>query len=239
MLQLSIIFAAALFFAVLERIRPGRALPNAPGWFIRAAVLNGAQLGIVLLAGYTWNSWFTGYSVFHIAGRLSAPLEGGLAWFIGTFIFYWWHRLRHGSDFMWRVLHQVHHSAARIEMLTSFYKHPVEIAANSIISSAIVYGLLGGSLEAGAWFNVFAAVGEMFYHSNLSTPVWVGYFMQRPEHHSIHHEFGVHNYNFADITWWDRLFGTFREADGFTARCGFEPHQERRLVSMLLFRKIL
>ena len=45
----------------------------------------------------------------------------------------------------------------------------------------------------------------------LRTPRWVGYVMQRPEHHSTHHEFNVHNYNYGDIKWWDRFFGTFKD----------------------------
>jgi hypothetical protein len=118
---------------------------------------------------------------------------------------------------------------------TSFYKHPLEIAVNSCLASFIVLVLLGGSVEGAAWFNVFAATGEMFYHANIRTPRWVGYFMQRPEHHSIHHELGVHDFNFGDITWWDRLFGTFREAPAFTARCGFDGDAERKLARMLLF----
>ena len=237
MLQLGIIFVAAFVLIVLERIFPGRHLPNPPHWFLRAALLNAAQLGVVVLAGYTWNQWFRGWSVFHLAGAVPPPLEGFLAWFIGTFIFYWWHRARHASNFLWRVLHQVHHSPARIEAVTSFYKHPLEIAANSILSSLLVFVLLGGSLGAAAWFNVFAAVGEMLYHSNLATPRWWGYFMQRPEHHSVHHERSTHNFNFGDITWWDRLFGTFVEAEGFAEACGFPEGREEHLGRMLAFRE--
>ncbi|HKO57849.1 MAG TPA: sterol desaturase family protein [Thermoanaerobaculia bacterium] len=130
----------------------------------------------------------------------------------------------------------MHHSPARIEAITSFYKHPLEIAANSLISSLLIYALLGGSTSAGAWFNVFAAIGEMFYHANIATPVWWGYFMQRPEHHSIHHQLDVHSFNFGDITWWDRLFGTFRDTRQFAPACGFAPGREERLARMLLFK---
>jgi sterol desaturase/sphingolipid hydroxylase (fatty acid hydroxylase superfamily) len=237
MLQLGMIFVVAAFFIVLERVRPGRHLPSPPGWYARAALLNAVQLGIVVIAGFTWNEWFTGWSLVHMEGRLPPFAEGALAWFVGTFVFYWWHRARHASDVAWRVFHQVHHSPARIEALTSFYKHPLEIAANSMIASALVFGLLGGSVAAAAWFNVFAACGEMCYHSNLRTPKWFGWFLQRPEHHSIHHQFGVHNFNFGDITWWDRLFGTFRDADEFASACGFEPGAETQLGQMLIFKE--
>jgi sterol desaturase/sphingolipid hydroxylase (fatty acid hydroxylase superfamily) len=235
-MQLAIIFLVAVGFMVAERLRPGRELPSPRGWYLRAAFLNAMQLAIIVGAGLTWNRWFSELSIVGIAHDMPPVLEGLLAWFIGTFVFYWWHRLRHSSDVLWRVIHQVHHSPQRIEAITSFYKHPLEIAVNSILASAIVFVLLGGSIEGAAWFNVFAATGEMFYHANIRTPSWVGYFMQRPEHHSIHHEVGVHNFNFGDITWWDRLFGTFREAPDFASSCGFTNDAERELGAMLLFR---
>jgi sterol desaturase/sphingolipid hydroxylase (fatty acid hydroxylase superfamily) len=234
----ALIFSAAAVFIVAERVLPGRKLQTVPGWYARAAVLNGCQLTVTLIAGVTWNEWFDGQALFHLAGELPPLLEGLVAWLVGTFVFYWWHRLRHQSDCCWIVFHQIHHSPARIETLTSFYKHPLEITVNSVLASTVLYLLLGASLEAAGWFNVFAAMGEMFYHCNLSTPRWVGYFLQRPEHHAIHHERGVHKYNYGDITWWDRLFGTFREADAFTTACGFAHGAERRLPAMLAFRDV-
>jgi sterol desaturase/sphingolipid hydroxylase (fatty acid hydroxylase superfamily) len=73
---------------------------------------------------------------------------------------------------------------------------------------------------------------------NVKTPRWTGYFLQRPEQHSIHHQLDVHYYNFGDITWWDRLFGTFKETDRFTAQCGYHPGREQRLAQMLVFRDV-
>jgi sterol desaturase/sphingolipid hydroxylase (fatty acid hydroxylase superfamily) len=236
MLPVSIILVATVLFFFAERVLPGRELPEAPGWYARATLLNIAQLGIVMLAGVAWNHWLQHWSLFHISRSMPAFLQGLLSWFIGTFVFYWWHRARHDSNFLWRVCHQIHHSPARIELLTAFYKHPVEIVADSMIASALIFSVLGASPEAGAWFNVFAVLGEYFYHSNLRTPHWMGYFLQRPEHHSIHHQLDVHQFNFGDITWWDRLFGTFRDADGFAPQCGFPDDHEKNLGRMLAFR---
>ena len=177
MLQIAIICGLTLIFFVLERLLPGRALPEAPGWYVRALFLNACQLGIVLLAGVAWNHWFQGHSLFHLSHVSSQLLQGFTGWFIGTFVFYWWHRARHDVNILWRVCHQVHHSPARIEMLTAFYKHPVEIAADSVIMSFLMFSLLGASLGGAAWFNVFAVFGEYFYHSNLRTPHWLGYFL--------------------------------------------------------------
>ena len=107
-----------------------------------------------------------------------------------------------------------------------------------MLSSAVIFGLLGASVEAAAWYSFFAALGEFYYHANLRTPRWTGVFVQGSEHHSIHHQFEVHRYNYGDITWWDRLFGTFREAEDFAPRCGFEGEREERLSCMLAFRDV-
>ena len=235
MLPLTLIFALAFGLFVSERIWPGRGLPRSSSWYTRAAFLNACQLGIVVMAGVTWNQWFAEWSVVSLKGEIPPILEGFIAWFVGTFVFYWWHRLRHSSRICWLVFHQIHHSATRIETLTAFYKHPLEIAANSIIASAIIYVIFGGSIEAAGWFNVFAAGGEFFYHTNLTTPHWAGYFLQRPEHHSIHHQYDVHDYNYGDITWWDRLFGTFRDTNEYAPRCGFAEGREQQLAPMLAF----
>ena len=106
------------------------------------------------------------------------------------------------------------------------------------MSTAIVFVLVGASVEASPWYSFFAALGEFYYHSNLRTPRWTGYFIQRPEAHSIHHQLDVHDYNYGDITWWDRLFGTYRDPDVFAASCGYHEDREQRLAEMLAFRDV-
>ncbi len=160
--------------------------------------------------------------------------EGFAAWLLGTFAFYWWHRVRHGKGF-WRIFHQIHHSPSRIEILTSFYKHPIEILANSLLSAAILFPFLGCSLLGAFWYNFFAATGEYFYHANVKTPEWLRYIIQTPELHSIHHQYDVHAFNYGDIPLWDRLFGTYKDTTEFAARCGFETGLEQRIGAMLAF----
>jgi sterol desaturase/sphingolipid hydroxylase (fatty acid hydroxylase superfamily) len=193
---------------VLERIFPGRELPHVPGWYIRAMLINLAQLGITLGTGQLWIKFFGGASLVSFASWDFPLAEGFIGWFIGTFVFYWWHRLRHKNGF-WRVFHQIHHSPSRIEIFTSFYKHPVEILSNSLLSAVILFPVLGCSILGGFWYNFFAATGEYFYHANVRTPKWLRYFIQTPELHSIHHQLDVHDYNYSDLPIWDRIFGTY------------------------------
>src|SRR5579862_1082131 len=109
MIQIAFIVAITVFFFVLERVLPGRQLPEAPGWYARAAFLNLCQIGIVLLAGVAWNRWLQTWTVFHISKFMPPFLQGFIGWLIGTFVFYWWHRARHDFNTLWRVCHQVHH----------------------------------------------------------------------------------------------------------------------------------
>ena len=41
-----LIIISAIIFLVLERVRPGRELPNAPGWYFRVLLVNGGQIAI-------------------------------------------------------------------------------------------------------------------------------------------------------------------------------------------------
>src|SRR4051794_19366893 len=214
-----LIFAVAALCIVIERLWPAMDLPRVHAWWARVVLINAAQLGITLLAGLTWNRWCAAVSLFHIGRSMSDISAALLTYAFSTFVFYWWHRFRHESAFLWRALHQIHHSARRLEILTSFYKHPVEIWLNSILSSAIVYTLFGCDIEAAGYYTLLIAVGEFFYHWNIKTPRWVGYLFQRPESHRVHLQFRYHTNNLAGLPIWDILFGTFKNPARFAGRC--------------------
>jgi sterol desaturase/sphingolipid hydroxylase (fatty acid hydroxylase superfamily) len=225
-------------FLVAERLFPGRPLPPSSGWYLRALLVNFAQLGITLATGkIIWPLVFGGGSLLSLGGWHVPAAEGFVAWFVGTFAFYWWHRIRHLPGF-WTVFHQIHHSPSRIEIVTSFYKHPIEIVANSLVSGLIVYPLLGCSTLGTFWYNFFAATGEYFYHANLRSPSWLRWLIQTPELHSIHHQLDVHAFNYSDLPLWDHIFGTYRDAPDFAPRCGFHGNAEQALGEMLLFRDV-
>ena len=44
------------------------------------------------------------------------------------------------------------------------------MTANSLIGSALVYAMLGLTPEAGAVCTLCTALGEFFYHANVTTP---------------------------------------------------------------------
>jgi sterol desaturase/sphingolipid hydroxylase (fatty acid hydroxylase superfamily) len=78
----------------------------------------------------------------------------------------------------------------------------------------------------------------MFQHWNVSTPRWLGWFIQRPEAHCEHHRLGVHAYNYADLPLWDVAFGSFRNPGRFEGECGFAAPADRRMLAMLAWRDV-
>ena len=98
--------------------------------------------------------------------------------------------------------------------------------------------VFGASPEAMAWYGTFIALSAFFSHANIRTPRWIGYIQQRPEQHSIHHQWDLHKYNYSDLILWDRIFGTFKEADKFSERCGFPKDHELRIREMLMFKDV-
>jgi sterol desaturase/sphingolipid hydroxylase (fatty acid hydroxylase superfamily) len=233
-----LLFAIAAGCILVERLWPAMELPRVHAWWPRVLLINAIQLGIVVLAGETWNRWLAHASLLHLSRHFNDLAAAGFAYFISTFVYYWWHRFRHESQFFWRLCHQLHHSPRRIEILTSFYKHPVEILLNSLLSSAIVYTLLGCSVPAAAYYTFLTAIAEYFYHWNIKTPRWFGYLVQRPESHRIHHQYRHHTQNFADLPIWDWLFGTLQNPHRFTAKCGFDDWREDQFEDLLAFRDV-
>lgn len=233
---LLIVIAAALI--VVERIWPAHELPRVRNWWARVVFVNAIQLGIIVLAGFTWDRWLQAFSLFRLRDSFGPVAQGGIAYFVSTFVYYWWHRWRHESKFFWRLCHQLHHSPRRIELVTSFFKHPVEITLNSLLSSGLAYLLLGCTVEAGAIYTFLAALGEYFYHLNVRTPPWVGFLIQRPESHRVHHQFRHHTQNFGDLPLWDALFGTLHNPRNGPTHCGYDDWREDRFDDILAFRDV-
>ncbi len=84
LLTIMIIFCGCF---ILERIIPGWNLPNIKTWPIRVLLINAVQIGVVLLAGISWELWLSSWSFFNLSDSISPALGGLIAYFIATFGF--------------------------------------------------------------------------------------------------------------------------------------------------------
>ncbi len=149
-----------------------------------------------------------------------------------TFLTYWSHRVQHRFDALWRLGHQLHHAAARVDISSAMMFHPIDVTVQATMTT-LAAALLGASPQAAAIAGVANFAIALFQHLNIVTPRWVGFLVQRPEAHTLHHERDQHTRNFGDLPIWDILFGTFANPATVETAVGFEPERGRRILAML------
>jgi len=149
-----------------------------------------------------------------------------------TLFTYWSHRLQHRFDALWRLGHQLHHAVARVDVASGMMFHPIDVFVQASLTT-LAAAVLGVTAEAAALAGVANFAIALFQHLNVATPRWVGFLIQRPEAHVLHHQRDVHSRNFGDLPVWDILFGTYANPPTVDVPVGFEPERGRRFWSML------
>jgi sterol desaturase/sphingolipid hydroxylase (fatty acid hydroxylase superfamily) len=220
-----------VMFHIAEAIAPARRLPRSLDWRIRGLVWFLISGALFTNAPRLWSGWATENSLLNLQ---PAGLWGALfAVLVANVIGYGWHRARHSVPFLWRF-HQLHHSAERLDVSGAFLFHPLETLAMAFLFSVSSTLILGVSPEAAALAGTIGFFCACFQHANVRTPRWLGYFIQRPESHSVHHARGLHAFNYTDLPLFDLLFGSFKNPERPEAELGFYDGASRRVGRMLL-----
>lgn len=160
---------------------------------------------------------------------------GVLLYELGVYI---WHRSMHKSDWLWRVFHQMHHSAERLDTYGAFYFSPLDMIGWTLLSTVCFSFLAGLPAQSITIMLVVTTFFSIFQHANIKTPLWLGYIVQRPESHAIHHAKGIHAYNYSDLPVFDIIFGTFKNPSNYVAETGFYNGASARVKEMLLFKEV-
>jgi len=224
-------------FLVLDLVH--RARPYAPTrhWRPRALLVSAASFGLSVGVAALWGTWLDGV---HLIDGGGLGVWGGAA--VGVLVYqllhYAYHRAAHRVDGLWRWAHQMHHSAESLDAFGAQYLSPLDTVVFATLSSLVFFPLLGLPLEAGVIGAAFLMFNAVFQHANLRTPRWLGYVIQRPESHSLHHGRGVHAFNYADLPVVDMLFGTYCNPHEHRAEVGFRPGASARLGAMLMGRDV-
>jgi sterol desaturase/sphingolipid hydroxylase (fatty acid hydroxylase superfamily) len=231
LLTLIIIITVFLCVFTLEVIAPASKNHCDKRWMILASGISLFQTITTIGAGLMFVEIFSDISIFSFSSS-NALTQGVLGFVLTSFIAYWWHRAMHKFDFLWRLFHQLHHSPRRIEALTSFYMHPFDGIAATLLNAISCYLILGLNAYGTAVSLIFAALYNIYIHADLKTPYWLGFILQRPEMHRVHHKYMHHaqNYGFAI---WDLLFGTFSNPREYVQEVGFDKVRENRIYEML------
>lgn len=161
------------------------------------------------------------------------------------FISYLKHVMVHAVPLLWR-LHRVHHADLDYDVTTGARFHTLEIILSMLIKFATII-VLGPPIVAVILFEVILNALAMFNHGNVSLPNSLDrvlrWFIVTPDMHRIHHsvEDDETNSNFGfNLTWWDRMFGTYREQpraghDGMTIGIHkFRDFKQTNLITGML-----
>jgi sterol desaturase/sphingolipid hydroxylase (fatty acid hydroxylase superfamily) len=223
---------------ILERLIPARAQPRIRFWvlrgvvsFVMVAALNAIIPAVVMAA-------LGDRSVLHLQG-LGTAFGALVMLVVGDLLGYWIHRGVHTSERVWRWTHQMHHSAERMDMAGAVYFHPLDVIVQQVAPSIVVAVLLGVSPMAAAVGGFLGFFFGVTPHLNVRSPTWLGYVFQRPEMHAIHHQRGVHAYNYGQFALSDILFGTWRNPPAFPdVEFGFWDGASSKLGAMLVGRDV-
>jgi len=218
---------------LLERINPARNFPISKIWFVH-------WCGLIVFGSV----WLMGLmNVWTYIPPFLAPLQGMalekqvlIAYVTYSFIAYWYHRIRHSNSTLWHYVHYMHHAPAHMDTRVTFWRHPIEMILDSLVI-IFVGKMLGVDVTVIFCVLLIESMLEMFHHSNLHTPKhlhWLGYFVQLPEQHLIHHQKGLHRWNYGTITLWDTLFGTVRIPNVWNGTVGLPEWENTK--SLLFFK---
>lgn len=152
-----------------------------------------------------------------LLNQVDLPLwvELVLALVLLDLVVYLQHVVFHSLPMLWR-LHRMHHSDLDYDVTTGARFHPIEIALSLLIKMGAVLAL-GPSALAVVVFEILLNAMAMFNHGNFRIPKAIDgalrLFLVTPDMHRVHHSAaaGEIDSNFGfNLSWWDRLFGTYR-----------------------------
>ncbi len=232
-----ILFAAIGVFVLLDIAVPARSFPSIRFWRVRGAISALLYFAIASYAPFLWADWLGAYALFDASALpLWAAIIGGLL--VSQLIQYWWHRAMHASDTLWRVFHQTHHSAERMDIWGALWFHPLDALGFTFFASFSLTVVFGVEPLAAGVVAVIAGICDVFTHANLRTPRWLGWVVHRPESHGLHHQRGRHTGNFGVLTIWDQVFGTYENPKGWEGQVGFWDGASNEIWRLLSFQEV-
>jgi len=227
-------FAALLLW---ETLAPGRELPQIRGWKVRGLIAFGVFFYLSSYLPLVWDQYLARSQLFDLAGLGTAlgTVIGLLVYETGAWV---WHWSMHKSNLLWRVFHQMHHSAERLDSYGALYFSPLDMIGWTFLASLCLVLVVGVTAQAATNILLITMFMTFFQHANVKTPIWLGYIIQRPESHTVHHGRDVHAYNYSDLPLIDMIFGTFRNPCCYDIETGFYDGASARVSEMLLFQDV-
>lgn len=213
-------FGALVVLGLIEAVSGGNGADRRRRWPANAGltVLNIIVLGAMPVSVVA----AADLALAHGWGLLNQPFVPPLAALVAgillrSLVGYGVHVAMHKVPVLWRV-HRVHHTDREMDVSTTVRFHPLEflIATPVALVAAVLLGIPPVALML---YELIDAAMAVFTHARLHLPERLDraarLVLVTPAMHRIHHSAWQpetdSNYG-AIVTWWDRLFGTYRAA---------------------------
>ena len=220
-----------------EALAPARELPRVRGWIPRALASFAVYFYLSSYLPLFWDDYLAQYQLVDLSSY-GTWMGAAVGLFVYEGLLYVWHRTMHENSGLFRSFHQMHHSAERLDSFGAFYFSPLDMVAFTLLGSLSLSLIVGLAPQAVTVFLFTTLFLGIFQHTNVKTPQWLGYLIQRPESHTVHHGRGLHRFNYSDLPVFDMLFDTFRNPRGYEMETGFYHGASARVADMLLLRDV-
>ncbi|KJD35651.1 fatty acid hydroxylase [Tamlana sedimentorum] len=232
-----IILGIYLILMVWEAIFPARQLPKVKFWKLKGLTFFTIFFFVASYLPLLTDPYLINFQLIDLSHL--GVFTGSL---IGLFVYelavYAYHITMHKFDFLWRTFHQLHHSAERLDTYGALFHSPLDAIGFTLMGSLSLALFIGISPESITVVLLVINFLAFFQHANIKTPRWIGYIIQRPESHSIHHGKGIHKNNYADLPLIDMIFGTFQNPKNYQKETGFYDGASSRIKDMFLFKDV-
>lgn len=135
-------------FLLLDFLQPAPQGVRTRWWRSRAFAVTAINFWLALVVGQAWGAWM---GDTHLLNGASLGTVGGAA--VGVLVYeffhYIYHRSAHRFNWLWRMGHQMHHSAESLDAWGAYYLHPIDAALFTTLSSLVLFPLLGLTPQAG------------------------------------------------------------------------------------------
>lgn len=226
-----------LLLILWEAIFPARQLPDVPYWKIKGIAFFFLFFYLSTYLPLLYAEWLPTSQLIDLSAihPVVAGIAGTLLYELGMYV---WHRSMHKNNWLWKIFHQMHHSAERLDTYGAFYFSPFDMIGFTLLGTVCFSFIAGVPPQSITIILLVTNFLSIFQHANIKTPTWVGYIVQRPESHAVHHAKGVHAYNYSDLPLFDILFGTFKNPEKYVQETGFYQGASSRVGDMLLFKDV-
>lgn len=137
-----------------------------------------------------------------------------IAFILIDFVYYWFHRLSHGINFMWAA-HSVHHQSEEYNLSVALRQSSLQNIFNFTFFLSLAF--VGIPTQMVIICYSINLIYQFWIHTRLLGKLGpLEYIFNTPSHHRVHH--GV-NLKYLDrnhagvFIVWDRWFGSFQEED--------------------------